>query len=63
MNPAYSVIFLTTLIGAAQGLFIALWGADLAGVARVDGGRSFLLSGGVLALLLTAMFMRRRVPT
>ena len=53
MNPAYSVIFLTTLIGAAQGLFIALWGADLAGVARVDGGRSFLLSGGVLALLLT----------
>jgi hypothetical protein len=41
MNPAYSVIFLTTLIGAGQGLFLALFGADLAGVARVDGGRSF----------------------
>jgi len=53
MNPAYSVIFLTTLIGAAQGLFIALWGADLAGVAQFEGGRSFLVTGGVVALVLT----------
>ena len=26
MNPAFSVIFLTTLIGAGQGLFLALFG-------------------------------------
>ena len=25
MNPAFSVIFLTTLIGAGQGMFIALF--------------------------------------
>ena len=31
MNPAFSVIFLTVLIGAAQGLFLALFGAELAG--------------------------------
>jgi DMSO reductase anchor subunit len=53
MNPAYSVIFLTTLIGAAQGLFIALWGADLAGIAQQAHGRSFLVTGGLVALLLT----------
>ncbi len=31
MRPAYSVVFLTTLIGAGQGLFLALYAADLAG--------------------------------
>jgi hypothetical protein len=31
MNPAYSVIFLTVLIGAGQGLFLALYGCELAG--------------------------------
>ena len=30
MNPAWSVIFLTTLIGAGQGLFMALFGVDIA---------------------------------
>ena len=30
MNPAFSVVFLTTLIGAGQGLFLALFGAELA---------------------------------
>ena len=29
MHPAFSVIFLTTLIGAAQGLFLALFSAQL----------------------------------
>ena len=29
MRPAFSVIFLTTLIGAGQGLFIALYVAEL----------------------------------
>ena len=31
MNPAFSVVFLTTLIGAAQGLVIALVGVEAAG--------------------------------
>jgi len=51
MNPAYSVIFLTTLIGAGQGLFLALFGAELAGL----GGQrlaepGFLVLGGAVAL-------------
>jgi DMSO reductase anchor subunit len=51
MNPAFSVIFLTTLIGAGQGLFLALFGAELAGFA--DHG--FLVTGGIVALVLTAL--------
>lgn len=49
MNPAFSVIFLTTLIGAAQGLFLALFGAQLAGLASPV----FLATGGAVALALT----------
>ncbi|MDO8904989.1 DmsC/YnfH family molybdoenzyme membrane anchor subunit [Hydrogenophaga sp.] len=49
MNPAFSVIFLTTLIGAAQGLFLALFGAQLAGLASPF----FLATGGAVALALT----------
>src|SRR5215207_2278206 len=30
MHPAFSVIFLTTLIGVGQGLFVALYTADAA---------------------------------
>jgi DMSO reductase anchor subunit len=33
MKPALSVVFLTTLIGAGQGLFLALFSAELAGAA------------------------------
>ena len=51
MNPAFSVIFLTTLIGAGQGLFLALFGAELAGF--TDHG--FLVSGGIVALVLTGL--------
>jgi sulfite dehydrogenase (quinone) subunit SoeC len=55
MKPAYSVIFLTTLIGAGQGLFVALFGAELAGFGSTGSAdRAFLVSGGVVALLLTA---------
>jgi sulfite dehydrogenase (quinone) subunit SoeC len=55
MNPAYSVIFLTTLIGAGQGLFLALFGAELAGFGHVEAAeRGFLVLGGVIALALTA---------
>lgn len=52
MNPAFSVVFLTTLIGAGQGLFLALFGAEIAG--HADGARGFLLAGGGVALALTA---------
>ena len=55
MNPAFSVIFLTTLIGAGQGLFLALFGAELAGYSSAgSGARGFLLMGGGVALLLAA---------
>jgi sulfite dehydrogenase (quinone) subunit SoeC len=39
MKPAYSVVFLTTLIGAGQGLFLALYGGELAGLAPGGGWR------------------------
>ena len=52
MNPAFSVIFLTTLIGAGQGLFLALFGAELSGYAQGSAERGFLAIGGGVALLL-----------
>ncbi len=53
MNPACSVIFLTTLIGAGQGLFLALFGAELAGFGQAGAAeREFLALGGGVALLL-----------
>lgn len=55
MNPAFSVIFLTTLIGAGQGLFLALLAAEWFGhAAHIEGGVDFLVLGGVVSLLLTA---------
>jgi DMSO reductase anchor subunit len=56
MNPAFSVIFLTTLIGAGQGLFLALFGAQLSGLGQqpsIDPG--FLALGGWIALLLCGL--------
>src|SRR5688572_10824191 len=47
MRPAFSVIFLTTLIGAAQGLFIALYAAEVGGFALA--GSPLLFIGGFLA--------------
>ena len=35
MHPAFSVIFLTTLIGAGQGLFLALYTGQLYSVVEV----------------------------
>lgn len=53
MHPAFSVIFLTTLIGVGQGLFLALFSAQAYGMAKIlpaqDG--SFFAVGGFLALL------------
>ena len=57
MRPAFSVVFLTTLIGAGQGLFLALYGTDLAGragLAPVAGAR-FLLIGAALAVALAGL--------
>lgn len=53
MHPAFSVIFLTTLIGAGQGLFLALFGAEALGLLGVLPAPSseFLALGSVLALV------------
>ena len=53
MNPAFSVIFLTTLSGAGQGLFLALYGAEVAarfGVIAMPDQRVFYASGSLLAV-------------
>jgi DMSO reductase anchor subunit len=50
MNPAYSVIFLTVLIGAGQGLFLALFGIELAGFGAAPGERLTLAIGAAWAL-------------
>jgi sulfite dehydrogenase (quinone) subunit SoeC len=55
MNPAFSLVFLTTLIGAAQGLFIALWAAELAGFGFDAQERGFFVLGGGVALVLSAL--------
>ncbi len=57
MHPAFSVIFLTTLIGAGQGLYMALYLVDLG--ARLDrlppmDDASFHALGGLIALALLA---------
>ena len=50
MRPAYSVIFLTTLIGAGQGLFLALFAAQAAGRAEAR----FLAIGSLVTLAFCA---------
>jgi DMSO reductase anchor subunit len=50
MRPAWSVLLLTTLIGAGQGLFLAVFAAD----ALVHAERSFIVVGAAVALLLLA---------
>ncbi len=51
MNPAFSVIFLTTLIGAGQGLFLALM-AIQSGIIAVPSAsaRLFFIAGDAVAL-------------
>lgn len=49
MNPAWSVILFTTLVGAGQGLFLALFAADLAG----RGSATLFTYGTVLSLALS----------
>ncbi len=55
MNPAWSVVFLTTLIGAGQGLFIALYAADVGarlGLTGVVPDVHFLVGGALLSVVL-----------
>jgi DMSO reductase anchor subunit len=55
MHPAFSVIFLTTLIGAGQGLFMALVTGQvysLANLLEPQDSVSFYATGSVLALIL-----------
>ena len=57
MKPAWSVIFLTTLCGMAQGLMLALVGADLigGGHATPASARMFFSGGAVICVVLTAL--------
>jgi len=57
VRPAFSVILLTTLIGAGQGLFLALFTAQsyaLFGLLPVEDGRACYGAGSALALVLLA---------
>jgi len=48
MRPAWSVILLTTLIGAGQGLFLALTGIEVIG----NSTRMFFVGGAIISLCL-----------
>lgn len=48
MRPAFSIIFLTTLIGAGQGLFLVLYATEML---HLEAAPSFYLTGGILVLL------------
>jgi len=55
MHPAFSVIFLTTLIGAGQGLFLALYTGQLYSVFKVlpvQDSAAFYAFGSLMAVLL-----------
>ncbi|GJL80770.1 MAG: DMSO reductase [marine bacterium B5-7] len=54
MHPAFSVIFLTTLIGAGQGLLLALYTAESYAAVGVvaSSPRSFYVAGGIISLVL-----------
>lgn len=55
MHPAFSVILFTTLIGAAQGLFLALYSAEmlsLFGVYPHQDSKSFYALGSAISVLL-----------
>jgi len=57
MQPAFSVIFLTTLLGAGQGLFLALYAVELlmrlGWLAPVE--QRFFVAGSVLVLVLLVL--------
>lgn len=54
MNPAFSVIFLTTLIGVGQGFFLAMVAGEaiaMIGVVPMPDARAFFASGSAISLL------------
>jgi DMSO reductase anchor subunit len=53
MKPAYSVIFLTTLSGAAQGLFLALFAAEVTQATTL--APQFPVAGSAVALVLCGL--------
>lgn len=53
MRPAFSVLFLTTLIGAGQGLFITLFFVELLAGSSLSAG--FFVGGSFLALVLLGL--------
>lgn len=58
MKPAFSVIFLTTLIGAAQGLFLALFTAQsyaLFNLLPAQSSQTFYAAGALVTLVLSAL--------
>jgi DMSO reductase anchor subunit len=58
MRPAFSVVFLTTLIGAGQGLFLALYCAELAGALQLismPDGKIFFAVGSLISLVLSGL--------
>lgn len=57
MQPAFSVIFLTTLIGAAQGLFLTLFATELGLLGDLTGAdlSAFAARGAVVVLVLSAL--------
>ena len=55
MQPAFSVIFLTVLIGAGQGLFLALYACELSGFGAAPGERLTLALGVAVALAFSAL--------
>lgn len=60
MHPTFSVIFLTTLIGVGQGLFLALFSVQVYGMARLlpaQSGSFFALGSAIaLVFLLAGLF-------
>ena len=53
MRPAFSVLFLTTLIGAGQGLFIAMFAVELLAAHAVT--TNFFVGGSALVLVLSGL--------
>src|SRR6266545_7108600 len=56
MHPAFSVIFLTTLIGVGQGLFLALYAAELGAIVEwlPEQSHGFFAAGAVIAVMFLA---------
>ena len=58
MHPAFSVIFLTTLIGAGQGLFLALYGLEIGAKIGIFGAipePRFFVAGALIAVALSVL--------